>query len=230
MAETTVTIISDQGAPVNILTLSDRQLADLRQSIANEAKRRTQIAVNGHDSAAIIWGNELSKRAITVAAAGKHSILFLGPHNSGKTMLRAMCLELGIEESYEARHCPCGNYGDPFTECSCTVKQIEKVIAKLPVVDITVEVRRPAERDMNSRGTSLAEIRDVLDRAGHFTEETLDDNSGQLLKAATREMGFDIVMVARILQVARTIANLDDSQQIHSSHIAEAINYRLFGR
>ena len=79
---------------MNLLKMNDTQLADLKQSLANEIRRRTQMAVNGHDAATVIWGNELAKRALQIAAAGKHSILFVGPSNSGKTMLRAVALEL----------------------------------------------------------------------------------------------------------------------------------------
>lgn len=215
---------------MDLLKLSDAKLAELRQAVANESKRRTTIAVNGFDTGAVIYGNEIAKRAVTIAAAGGHSILFVGPGNSGKTMLRALCLQLGIEESYEARPCPCGNFNDPIADCRCTTKQIERAIAKFPMVDISVEVHRPRDRDKSYKGTSLADLHRQIEGMSHFNDEALDQHGGNLLKAASRELGLDIVAVARILGVARTIANLDRSEQIQPVHVSEAINYRMLNR
>ena len=215
---------------MNVLKLSDRQLSDMRQALANESGRRTRIAVSGHDPASMIWGNEAAKRAVTIAAAGKHSILFAGPSNSGKTMLRALCLELRIEEAYEARHCPCGNYSDPRSRCACTLKQIERQVARFPVADITVQTFRPVEREINTHGTTLAAMREVIGRASSHTDETLDEYASSLLKAAIREFALDLVAVSRILHVARTIANLDCSSQVRAQDVAESINYRAIRR
>jgi predicted ATPase with chaperone activity len=212
---------------MNLLKLSDKQLAELRQSIDNEAQRRTKAAVNGHDAGNIIYGNELAKRAAMIAAAGNHSILFVGPPNCGKTMLRALCLALGLTETYEARRCPCGHFEDPYAECKCTTRQVERTIAKWPVVDIAVEVVRPRERDRSYRGTSMADMRQCISTMTRFTEETLDENATCLLRAASKELGLDLVGVARVIGVARTIANLDQREMIVASHISEAINYRM---
>lgn len=215
---------------MNVLKFSDRQLSDLHQVLSNESERRTRIAVNGHDPVTMIWGNEAAKRAVTIAAAGKHSILFVGPSNSGKTMLRALCLELGIEESYEARYCPSGNYTDWRSHCDCTLKEIDTTVARLPVVDITVQVSRPAEWDFNRSGTTLPEMREAIGSASRHTDETLDGNASDLLKAAIRELPLDLVAIARILHVARTIANLDCSPQVRVHDVAESINYRAIRR
>ena len=215
---------------MDLLKLSDSKLAELRQAIANESKRRTTIAVNGLDAGTVIYGNEIAKRAVTIAAAGGHSILFVGPTNSGKTMLRALCLQLGIEESYEARPCPCGNSSDSLTSCRCTAKQLHRTVTKFPVADITVEVHRPRDRDRNYRGTSFTDMQAHIGQMGRFTDETPDGDAANLLKAATRELGLDLVAVARILAVGRTIANLDRSEQVRASHICEAINYRMLNR
>ena len=80
---------------MNLLTLTDSKLAALHHQASNEIARRAKAAVNGHDAATIIRGNEMAKRAVLVAAAGNHSILLVGPPNCGKTMLRALALDLG---------------------------------------------------------------------------------------------------------------------------------------
>ncbi len=54
----------------------------------------------------------------------------------------------------------------------------------------------------------------------------IDENGSQLLKLAMDKMGLSARSYARILKVARTIADLDQSNQIQSNHIAEAIQYR----
>lgn len=214
---------------MNLLKLSDVGLAELRQSITNETSRRSQAATKGHDSAAIIWGNEMAKRAISVAAAGKHSILFVGPTNSGKTMLRAVCLELGVEESFEARPCPCGNRGDRFAVCRCTAAQSKRTVAKFPAADISVQVCRPSNQERNQEGTTLADLRRHAAQASHYTDQSLDENGSNLLKASINELAIDPVTVERILGVARTIANLDGSEPIRPIHLCEAINYRNLG-
>lgn len=215
---------------MNLLNLTDQSLAALGQQVTNESRRRTKAAVAGNDAGTVIWGNEMAKRAVTIAAVGKHSILFVGPSASGKTMLRAACLELGIEESYESRQCPCGSHGDPRAECRCTVRQVEKFAAKYPATDITIQTCRPLERERNQVGTSLADMRAHVSQASRFTDEGLDEHGTNLMKASINELGFDLVTVARILHVARTIANLDRSEQVKPIHLCEAINYRSLGR
>jgi predicted ATPase with chaperone activity len=215
---------------MNLLKLSQTELAGMLQAILDEVRRRAKIATTGLDAAAIIHGNEMAKRAVQVAAAGRHSILFVGPANSGKTMLRAVCLELGLDATFEARPCSCGNYGDPRADCHCTGRQIERTFAKFPVVDITVQVFRPSDRERGIQGTSLAHMDDHIAQAKHFKSVDLDEHSANLLKAATAELGLDPAALERIIRVARTIANLDQSKRIGPSHTCEAINYRMLRR
>ena len=54
----------------------------------------------------------------------------------------------------------------------------------------------------------------------------LDDTSAQLMKQAFDVMGLTARSYDRILKVARTVADLDGSEQILPQHIAEAIQYR----
>jgi len=93
---------------MNLLTATDDKLTRTRQDIDNEIRRRTLVHTERCDPAAIIYGNEMAKRALTIAVAGGHSILFVGPPYCGKTMIRGVALELGLSDSFEARPCPCG--------------------------------------------------------------------------------------------------------------------------
>ena len=215
---------------MNLLRLPDEKLARLRTRVAEEIGRRTKVSINGHDAAAIIYGNEAAKRALLVAAAGKHSLLCVGPPNCGKTMLRAVAVELGLDDTFEVQPCPCGYRSDRTVECRCTARQIERQISRFPVTDITVEVVRPHERDRKHPGTTLGDMRKQIDDATAYEDATLDDDSGRLLCTATTEHGLDEATRSRVVQVARTIANLDRCERIGLSHLCEAINYRRFRR
>lgn len=215
---------------MNLLKMSNHKLAALREQVANEIGRRTKTTVNGHDPAAIVYGNEIAKRALIVAAAGSHSILFIGPPNCGKTMLRAVALELGLANTHEARPCPCGWRMHRDKPCRCSVKQIERHVAKLPAADITVEMQQPAEQQRRMPGTTLADMKRQIAETTDFDSLELNHAAEMLLNAAVREMGIDKSTRQRIVQVARTIANLDRSEHIEAAHIAEGINYRPLWR
>jgi magnesium chelatase family protein len=58
----------------------------------------------------------------------------------------------------------------------------------------------------------------------------IDESSEKLLKNAVDYLGFSARSYDRILKVARTIADLEESDQIKSEHISEAIHYRNFDR
>jgi predicted ATPase with chaperone activity len=208
---------------MNLLTLTDRNLATLHRQTTNEIARRAKAATK--DAASIVHGNEMAKRALVVAAAGSHSILFLGPPNCGKTMLRAVALELGLGSTFEARPCPCGYRGDPRRSCDCSYRQIER--HKLPQADISIEMVCPPEREMRSAGTGLAEMRQQIKAKTSYESVELGDDSRTLLKAAVSELALDADARNRILAVARTIANLDQCERIEARHICEAINYRM---
>ena len=216
---------------MNLLTLTDSKLATLHRHAAAEIARRAKATTNGYDAANIIRGNECAKRALLVAAAGSHSILFVGPPNCGKTMLRAVALELGLGNTFEARPCPCGYHGSPIRACDCSCAKIERCRAAWPVADITIEVVQPPQRELNGRpGTGVAEMKAQVASMTSHTDQTLDQDSANLLKCACAEYGIDPDSRNRIIAIARTIANLDRSERIGPAHTCEAINYRAFRR
>lgn len=151
--------------------------------------------------------------------------------------------------------CPCGYLGSSEKECSCTPEQISRYLGKisgplLDRIDINVGVNSVKYSDLDSieKSESSASIKIRVNKArqiqrnrykeyGIFSNSELtpklmnkfcklDSNAETILKNAFEKMGLSARAHGRLLKVARTIADLDNSEIIHSNHIAEAIQYR----
>lgn len=155
--------------------------------------------------------------------------------------------------------CPCGNYGSKTHECTCTPAQISKYMSKLsgPLmdrIDLHIEVDNVTYGDLASKekGETSAEIKKRVNNAralqlarfdgtgiysnskmnNHMVAEycKLDDESEKLLKLSFDRLGMSARAYNRILKVARTIADLEGSEDIKVAHVAEAIGYRNLDR
>lgn len=155
--------------------------------------------------------------------------------------------------------CPCGYYTDPNHECSCTVTQIQKYVAKisgplLDRIDIHCEVPAVGYRELSQKsvGESSIEIRKRVIHARKRQLERfkgkqiysnsqmkskeiklycqLDESSQSLLKVVMEKLGLSARAYDRILKVSRTIADLSDSNEIKVEHLSEAIQYRSLDR
>jgi predicted ATPase with chaperone activity len=216
------------GRAHELFRLSDGDLADLSSRAKLEIQRRTEAAAINDGSE--IVGLEMAKRVVTVAAAGSHSVVFVGREGSGKTMLRALAAQLGLTDTFEARPCTCGNHGDVHRSCRCTDRQLVAHQKKWPRADIFCEVVAPSEREFRDKtpGTGVDEIRRMIGRKGDIPS-TFDSPAQSLLSYAIQEFGLRPPTVATIRSVAKTIAALDRSSVVTSSHLNEAINYRMPG-
>lgn len=155
--------------------------------------------------------------------------------------------------------CPCGNLGSSVKECTCTQSQRTKYLSKLsgPLmdrIDMHIEVDNVTYSDISSAETaeSSAEIKKRVDRArkiqterftgtgihanGNMTNRMqktfckLSPDCNKLMEVAFDKLGFSARGYNRVLKVARTIADLEESENIKSNHIAEAIQYRSLDR
>ncbi len=152
--------------------------------------------------------------------------------------------------------CPCGFLGDPVKECICTPLQIQRYQSRisgplLDRIDIQVEVPpvRVADIERTEQGESSGTIRGRVNGArkiqsDRFTGEQdincnaqmssrllkkycpLDPSTTTLLHQAIDRLGLSARAYTRILKIGRTIADLEGTDKISESHIAEAIQYR----
>lgn len=155
--------------------------------------------------------------------------------------------------------CPCGNYGSATAECKCTPAQIHRYLSKLsgPLldrIDIHVEVDNVTYDELQTdalaedsatirarvnkaRAVQLARLRASGKRTNSQMSSSdikkyckLDKQSVELLKDSFEKLNLSARAYNRILKVARTIADLDGSDNITSRHIAEALQYRMLDR
>ena len=151
--------------------------------------------------------------------------------------------------------CPCGYYGDPFRLCTChpgLVSRYQRRISGpfLDRVDIFIEVphidyeklsddrlgeksevvqaRVTAARLLQQerfKGTTLVSNNEMTPiEVREFCQAEEDAKS--LLKAAMKQLYLSARAFHRILKLARSIADLENSGIIKANHIAEAIQYR----
>ena len=155
--------------------------------------------------------------------------------------------------------CPCGYRGDPKKQCNCTPMQIERYMGRLsgPLldrIDIHIEVPPVPFRELKDEtpGTDSATMREQVLAARAIQRERfrdapnsvngtmrppqirkhckLDSEAEDLLRMAMEDMGLSARAHDKILRIGRTIADLDNSEQIAAHHLTEAINYRSLDR
>lgn len=156
--------------------------------------------------------------------------------------------------------CPCGYYNHPDKECVCSPGMVQKYLAKvsgplLDRIDIHIEVVPvPFDKLYKSKVAEPSElIRNRVVKARKIQWERFSGNHGIhcnammsskllrtyceinnpgliILKNAMEKLGLSARAYDRILKVSRTIADLEDSAKIETSHLAEAIQYRSLDR
>jgi magnesium chelatase family protein len=155
--------------------------------------------------------------------------------------------------------CPCGYFGSKDKECTCTPNSISKYMGKisgplLDRIDICIEVSpvKYQKLDSSEKIETSEEIKKRVNKARKIQLEryksnkilsnseltpkliekycTLDSKGKLILENAFNKLKLSARAYGRILKVARTIADLDESENIEVKHIAEAIQYRSIDR
>ena len=155
--------------------------------------------------------------------------------------------------------CPCGYLGHPTHRCTCTPTQSSHYLSRIsgplfdrfdihiavpPVQYDQLTTKLPSEdsatiRERVLRARARQEAR--RDTTGAFTNADLppddlhffcdlSDEADQLLETAFERLDLSARAYDRILKVARTIADLADSDTVEFPHVAEAIQYRTLDR
>ncbi len=151
--------------------------------------------------------------------------------------------------------CPCGYYGDPIKECTCsssTITRYKKRISGplLDRIDIHVEVPRVEYDKLSSDrlGEPSARVQARVEAARDRQRERfadsslvtnadmrpaeirrhcqLDSSSKSLLRSAMDQLHLSARSYHRVLKLSRTIADLDGKGDIHTAHLAEALQYQ----
>ncbi|MBN1766841.1 MAG: YifB family Mg chelatase-like AAA ATPase [Sedimentisphaerales bacterium] len=171
----------------------------------------------------------------------------------------SLCFPANIMLVAAMNPCPCGYLTDPKRKCKCTPNQVERYLSRIsgPLLDrIDIHVEVPAVRFQelasDRDGTGSQDMLEQVVRARHkqdlrFSNTDirsnsqmnsrqvrayckLDDNGMNLIKQAVYELGLSARAHDKVLKIARTIADLDDSENIQAHHVSEAIQYRRLDR
>jgi magnesium chelatase family protein len=155
--------------------------------------------------------------------------------------------------------CPCGYYGDPRRQCTCSPHQVQLYLSRVsgplmdridlqvevpavPFHDLAADTAGPPSADLRGQ---VVEARDLqagrLDGSGVFCNAQMPTKLTRahcrlsaeglgLLERAMERFKLSARAYTRILKIARTIADLDGAGQIGLAHLSEAIGYRSLDR
>ncbi len=155
--------------------------------------------------------------------------------------------------------CPCGYFGSPNRECTCSKNKVQQYLSKVsgPLLDrldlhidampvefehISSTQKAESSKTIKARVNAAREIQNNRFAGTGITCNAritpaklqeicqLSDKGKVILKNAFDRLGLSARAYDRILKVARTIADLDGSEVIDTAHIAEAIQYRSLDR
>lgn len=155
--------------------------------------------------------------------------------------------------------CPCGYYGDGTNRCTCSDVKIKRYLNRIsgPLLDrFDIHVEVPPVKFDELRSTEItessAEIKKRVDTARKIQRERFEGSSTlcnakinaeqfekaciidkaaeNTLKDAFESLGLTARAYDRVLKVARTIADLEQSEVIRSEHVLEAVQYRSLDR
>lgn len=151
--------------------------------------------------------------------------------------------------------CPCGNFGNPLKECTCSENEIRRYLSKLssPIldrIDIHIEIKPVKFEELkdNIKTKSSKQMKEEVQRARKIQEERykcekvttngslttrllkkyikFDKELEKIGKMAFDKYKFSVRSYNKIMKMSRTIADLENSEKILPKHLLEAIRYR----
>ncbi|MBP3599601.1 MAG: YifB family Mg chelatase-like AAA ATPase [Clostridia bacterium] len=155
--------------------------------------------------------------------------------------------------------CPCGYFGHPTRECTCSQNAVHKYLGRIsgPMLDrLDLHVEVPpvdyAALNSNAKEETSAEIRERVNKARKMQVErykgtgitcnarltpsmlkkycVMTDDASKYLALSFERLGMSARAYDRILKVARTVADLSGSEIIEKEHIFSAISFRSLDR
>ena len=155
--------------------------------------------------------------------------------------------------------CPCGYYGHPTKECTCTDAAKKRYMDKIsgPIldrIDIHIEVSPVEYDELSSKANSerSEQIKKRVNKAREIQQKRfegtdikcnaqmtprmtkeyciLSSEANNILKISFERLGLSARAYDKILRISRTIADLDGSDTIEVTHITEALQYRSLDR
>lgn len=151
--------------------------------------------------------------------------------------------------------CPCGYYGNPIKECTCSHGEIRRYLNKIssPIldrIDIHIEIKPVKYEDLkeNIKSKTSSQMKAEVEKARQIQKDRyknenvktnsalntrlmkkyikLDKDTEKVASMAFNKYNFSVRSFNKILKMARTIADLEQKENIETKHILEAVRYR----
>ncbi len=177
------------------------------------------------------------------------------PMESGSIVISRAALQAEFPANFQLvaamNPCHCGFLSDPSGQCNCSAEQVRRYRGRIsgPIldrIDLHIDVPRMPIREINSQQTNesslevrervIAARRRQMQRAGKPNEQLsnqeikqdcqLSESDQSFLEQAAEKLRLSARAYHRVLKVARTIADLQNSERILRSQITEAASYR----
>lgn len=178
------------------------------------------------------------------------------PLESGKIAISRAAKQAEFPASFQLiaamNPCPCGYWGDSQNNCRCTSEQVQRYQNKLSGpfldrIDMHIEVPALSHKDLQESSDEIEKSTTVKQRViaaqqrqknrrkhcnAHLSNQEIEKdcrlsvNDQKVLEKTMNKMHLSARAYHRILKLARTIADLDNSENIQLHHLTESIGYR----